>query len=121
MQWLLLVEDGLRQRYGRSLYLSFQSNSGEKKEHKDGSLPMEEYQEETGGKALKVFEVIEKIKDQEKEISALEDSADTLRRSSGAEETPAVKLIEKEVDKLRSGLKELNNLDVFVSGEARCG
>jgi hypothetical protein len=68
-----------------------------------------------------VSEVIKKIHNQEKKIAELQESADTLRRGNGAEGGEAVKLIEKEIEKLKAELAELNNKSVDMREEVRCG
>jgi chromosome segregation ATPase len=67
-----------------------------------------------------VSEVIKKIHNQEKKIAELQESADTLRRGNGAEGGEAVKLIEKEIEKLKTELADLNNKSVDMC-EVRCG
>jgi hypothetical protein len=69
---------------------------------------------------LIVSEIIKKIHNQEKLIAELNESADTLRRGNGADGGEAVKLIEKEVEKLNKELAELNNKSVDMREEVRC-
>jgi prefoldin subunit 5 len=71
-------------------------------------------------KPMIVSEIIKKIHSQEKLISELQESADTLRRGNGAEGGEAVKLIEKEIEKLKAELADLNNKSVDMC-EVRCG
>jgi hypothetical protein len=68
-----------------------------------------------------VSEIIKKINSLELTISELRDSADTLRRSACcAEGGQAVILIDKEVERLKGELADLNNKSVDMCEVGCC-